>query len=143
MTMRRSFVSFWVLVVLSSVLPLSGGERPNVLFIAIDDLRTDLGALDVPFAKSPELDAFARSARVFHHHYVQVPTCGASRCALLRGRYPNKPAHVGNAAIAATHSDWGMHSLPAVFRTNGYRTLALGKISLQLEIITAILRDKP
>ncbi len=36
-------------------------ERPNVLFIAIDDLRTDLGGLGVAYAKSPQLDAFARS----------------------------------------------------------------------------------
>ena len=126
--MRRN-LAWWVLVALGNVLHLYGGERPNVLFIAIDDLRTDLGALDVAYAKSPELDAFARSARVFSHHYVQVPTCGASRCSLLRGRYPNKPAHIGNGAIASTHDDWMAHSLPAVFRTNGYRTLALGKIS--------------
>ena len=104
-------------------------ERPNVLFIAIDDLRTDLGSLGVEYAKTPKLDAFATSARVFSHHYVQVPTCGASRCALLRGQYPSKPVHLGNNAIAATHKDWGAQSLPAVFRANGYRTLALGKIS--------------
>jgi iduronate 2-sulfatase len=104
-------------------------ERPNVLFIAIDDLRADLGALGARSAQSPQLEAFARSSRVFKRHYAQVPTCGASRCALLSGRYPTKPAHVGNGAIAATHGDWGAQSLPAVFSTHGYRTLALGKIT--------------
>lgn len=103
--------------------------QPNVLFIAIDDLRNDLGAYGVPYAKTPEMDSFAKTARLFSHHYVQVPTCGASRCALMRGRYPSMPAHVGNNGIKETHSEWSAQSLPAVFRERGYRTLALGKIT--------------
>lgn len=104
-------------------------QRPNVLFIAIDDLRNDVGAFGAAYAKTPQLDAFAKTARLFTHHYVQVPTCGASRCALLRGRYPTVAAQVGNNAIRATHSDWARESLPAMFRRHGYRTLALGKIT--------------
>lgn len=127
--MRLTRSSLFLLIAVCLTLPAASQERPNVLFIAIDDLRTDLGALGVEFAKSPQLDAFAKSARVFSHHYVQVPTCGASRCALLRGQYPTKPEHVGNGAIVSTHKDWGAQSLPAVFRSNGYRTLSLGKIS--------------
>lgn len=103
--------------------------RPNVLFVAIDDLRNDLGALGAAHAKTPQLDAFAATARVFTHHYVQVPTCGASRCALLRGRYPTEHAQVGNGGIAATHARWGDANLPAWFQRHGYRTLALGKIT--------------
>jgi iduronate 2-sulfatase len=105
------------------------GSKPNILFIAIDDLRCDVGALGVSHAKTPQLDAFAKTARIFTHHYVQVPTCGASRCALLRGRYPSVKSHVGNNGILQTHSDWSQQSLPAVFRSAGYRTLALGKFS--------------
>jgi iduronate 2-sulfatase len=103
--------------------------RPNVLFIAIDDLRNDLGALGASHAKTPQLDAFAGTARTFSRHYTQVPTCGASRAALLRGRYPQVPAHVGNQAIAATSAAWAERSLPALFRREGYTTLALGKIT--------------
>ena len=108
---------------------LQAAPRPNVLFIAIDDLRNDLGALGVAHANTPRLDSFARTARLFSHHYAQVPTCGASRCALLRGRYPSMAAQVGNNAIQQTQNEWGSRSLPAVFRQNGYRTLALGKIT--------------
>jgi iduronate 2-sulfatase len=103
--------------------------RPNVLFIAIDDLRNDLGALGAPHARTPQLDAFAATARIFDHHYVQVPTCGASRAALLRGRYPSEPAHVANSAIASTHPRWGDANLPAWFKRHGYQTFALGKIT--------------
>ncbi len=105
------------------------GGRPNVLFIAIDDLRNDVGYLGVPHAQTPELDRFSQTARLFDRHYVQVPTCGASRCALMRGRYPDQATHVRNDAIKQTHSDWGEQSLPALFRQQGYRTLALGKIT--------------
>lgn len=122
----------WVLarlLFLALATAAAAAPRPNVLFLAIDDWRNDLGALGVAHAKTPQLDAFAKTARVFSHHYVQVPTCGASRCALLRGRYPNVPAHLGNNGIKQTQDEWGTRSLPAVFRQNGYRTLALGKIT--------------
>jgi iduronate 2-sulfatase len=123
---------------LSFLLPLSASaatppaatpKRPNVLFIAIDDLRNDLGAMGAAHARTPQLDAFAASARIFSHHYVQVPTCGASRGALLRGRYPTEAAHVGNGSIATTHANWGDANLPAWFKRHGYRTYALGKIT--------------
>jgi iduronate 2-sulfatase len=107
----------------------TAAERPNVLFISIDDLRNDVGAFGAAHAKTPALDAFAKTARVFTHHYVQVPTCGASRCALLRGRYPSVPSQLNNGGIAATQREWGANSLPAVFKQQGYRTLALGKIT--------------
>jgi iduronate 2-sulfatase len=102
---------------------------PNVLFLAIDDLRNDLGALGAAHARTPAIDAFARTARIFTRHYVQVPTCGASRYTLLRGRYPSEAAHVGNNAIRDTHSGWAAQSLPGVFQARGYRTLSLGKIT--------------
>ena len=106
-----------------------GGDRPNVLFIAIDDLRSDLRCLGVSYAVTPNLDALAGSGRLFTRHYVQVPTCGASRCALLRGRYPSEPAQLGNTAIRDTQRQWVESSLPGWFRRHGYQTMALGKIT--------------
>lgn len=103
-------------------------ERPNVLFISIDDLRNEIGALGVAHAKTPAMDAFAATARVFSRHYVHAPTCGASRCALLRGRYPDEPQYLQNHAVLATHKSWGADSLPTTFRRQGYQTLSLGKI---------------
>jgi len=99
------------------------------LFIAIDDLRTDLEGLGAAASRTPELDAFAATARSFSHHYVQVPTCGASRCALIRGKYPEIKAYLSNQSILHTHSQWLEHCLPAVFRRGGYRTLSLGKVT--------------
>lgn len=101
----------------------------NVLFLAIDDLREALGSLGAAQVRTPNLDRLAATGRLFPHHYAQVPTCGASRCCLLRGRYPEVPSQLGNGAITATGSEWADASLPGWFRRHGYRTLALGKIS--------------
>lgn len=123
----------WVAVTLT--LALAGLVRAaplaqtNVLFIAIDDLRNDLGVLGVREAQTPKLDQLAASSRLFANHYVQVPTCGASRCALLRGMYPTEPVFRENNAILKTHEQWGARSLPATLRQAGYRTYALGKIT--------------
>src|SRR6056297_3231167 len=107
----------------------SKGRPPNVLFVAIDDLRNDVGAFGAEHAKTPSLDAFARTARGFTRHYVHVPTCGASRCALMRGRYPTVAAHTGNNGIRDTADSWAADSMPSRFRQAGYTTLSLGKIT--------------
>jgi iduronate 2-sulfatase len=109
--------------------PEGASLRPNVLFIAVDDLRCDLGSLGSTHAQSPHLDAFAKTARLFSHHYVQVPTCGASRCSLWRGQYPSVRAQVSNGGILSTQATWADRSLPALFRRHGYRALALGKLT--------------
>lgn len=103
--------------------------RPNILLIAIDDLRNELGALGASHARTPHLDRLAASGRLFTHHYAVVPTCGASRCALLRGRYPDQPAQITNDAVLKTQANWAAKSLPAWWRSHGYKTLAVGKIT--------------
>lgn len=104
-------------------------SRPNILFIAIDDLRNDLGALGVAYARTPNIDRLAASGRLFTHHYAVVPTCGASRCALLRGNYPDQSAQLTNDATLKTHADWAAQSMPAWLHAQGYQTLSLGKIT--------------
>ncbi len=114
------------------VVPLltADDQQPlNVLFISIDDLRNDLGALGDDYIHTPNIDDFASEGRLFSRHYVQVPTCGSSRAALLRGKRANHPDFLPNTTILDTHNDWGHQSLPSVFRRQGYQTLSLGKIT--------------
>jgi iduronate 2-sulfatase len=128
MSARSAFLLLFGFGFAAALTAATGQRPPNVLFIAIDDLRNDLGSLGVVHAKTPHLDRLAASGRLFTNHFVQVPTCGASRCSLLRGRYPDRPAHVANNAIRDTHADWSARSLPGWFRQHGYRTFAVGKI---------------
>lgn len=126
---------------LSFCLPVSASEskiaqRPNVLFIAIDDLRTELGCYGLPEVQSPSLDRLASKGVLFTNHFVQVPTCGASRYALLTGRSPNHSGvsrinqafYRGKSALSAKQTE-GAQTLPELFRRSGYHTTCIGKIS--------------
>jgi arylsulfatase A-like enzyme len=111
-------------------------NRFNVLMIAIDDLRPELGCYGVAAAQSPNLDALARESVLFERHYVQVPTCGASRFALLTGRSPatsgvsaDNAALYSGASALLKEQQAGAQSLPELFRRSGYRTVCIGKIS--------------
>ena len=78
----------------------SGRSRTyNVLFLAIDDLRPELGAYGAEHMVTPNLDRLAATGRLFQRHYVQAPTCGASRYALLTGERPSTPDHLSNEAF--------------------------------------------
>ena len=100
-------------------------EKPNVLLICIDDLRPELNCYGVDYIKSPHIDALAAKGRAFSRHYVQAPTCGASRYTLLTGTYGPS----GNGALFSRAKNIKHPSLPAHFRQNGYTTVSVGKVS--------------
>ena len=70
--------------------------KPNLLFIAVDDLRPQLGCYGESWMKTPNIDRLAASGLTFTRHYVQVSTCGASRHALLTGLRPSVAADYNN-----------------------------------------------
>lgn len=100
--------------------------QPNVLLICVDDLRPELGCAGAAHAITPNLDALAGSGRLFTRHYVAVPTCGASRAALITGVRPSHRSHLGNGAVKATNERM---SLPRAFKQRGYVTATLGKVT--------------
>jgi iduronate 2-sulfatase len=107
-------------------------EHTNVLLICVDDLRPDLGCMDLARARTPNLDALADQGRLFTQHYVSVPTCGASRLAMLTGRHPVDPRSFGNGAfelLAADDEPEQPESFVHLFRRAGYRTVSIGKIT--------------
>ena len=104
-------------------------DRPNILFIAVDDLRPELGCYGNDIIKSPNIDKLADEGRVFKNHFVQVPTCGASRHSMLTGMYPKTQRELSNH-IPYDYSEGGNpESFVHALRMNGYYTLNIGKIS--------------
>ena len=101
------------------------GEKPNVLLICVDDLRPELRCFGADYVHSPNIDDLASRGRIFRRHYVQAPTCGASRYTLLTGTYgPGDNGALFKRAEAIKHP-----SFPAYFRENGYTTVSVGKVS--------------
>ena len=70
-------------------LSLGAQERPNVLFIAIDDLRPVLGCYGDDLAITPNIDRLAQRGTVFERAYCQQAVCGPSRLSLMTGRRPD------------------------------------------------------
>lgn len=106
-------------------------ERPNILLICVDDLRPELKSFGVDYIRSPNIDRLAKSGRAFHNHYVNAPTCGASRYTLLTGKYgPSSNYALFDRAKQLTQSPHTVSlSMPAWFRSHGYTTVAVGKVS--------------
>jgi len=107
-------------------------KRPNVVFIAVDDLRPQMGCYGDAWMKTPNLDRLASHGRVFRRHYVQVPTCGASRYSMLTGLRPSADADYWNEPFTVHQAELTRRpteSLVHLFRQNGYHTVAIGKVS--------------
>ncbi|MCA9189973.1 MAG: sulfatase [Planctomycetales bacterium] len=109
----------------------TGRSPPNILLICVDDLRPELRCFGVDYIHSPNIDRLAAAGRMFTHHYVQAPTCGASRFALLTGRYARSGDERGNEAFVfrAKNREIASVSMPEWFRGQGYATVAIGKVS--------------
>tara|TARA_R110002049_G_scaffold263116_1_gene439257 strand:- start:13679 stop:15106 length:1428 start_codon:yes stop_codon:yes gene_type:complete len=112
---------------ITSLATAQNNEKPNILFIAVDDLRPELGCYDKTQVKSPNIDKLAQSGIVFNRSYCNVPVCGASRASLLSGVRPTRNRFV-SAHISQDEELPGVLSLPMHFKNNGYYTVSLGKI---------------
>ena len=122
----RRFLTLAGLLLLTTALQ---GGQPNVLVICVDDLRPELGCYGKDYIHSPNIDALAEQGVLFENHYVQAPTCGASRYAMLTGQYG--PGGNGALFARAGRLEAGKvtPSLPAWFREKGYTTVSVGKVS--------------
>ncbi len=101
--------------------------KPNVLFVAVDDLRPALGCAGDPHAKTPHIDRLAARGTVFTRAYCQQAVCSPSRSSLLTGRRPDTT----RVYDLVTHFRTALPdvvTLPQHFRFNGYYVHGVGKI---------------
>ncbi|HIK96362.1 MAG TPA: hypothetical protein EYG03_30845 [Planctomycetes bacterium] len=100
---------------------------PNVLFIAVDDLRPELGCYGASHIHSPNIDALAASGRLFARAYCQQAVCNPSRTSLMTGMRPDSIGVTGNHShFRSLHPD--VVTLPQHFKNHGYHAAAIGKI---------------
>lgn len=117
-----------LLTVLFLALASSGTTAvPNVLFIAIDDLRPALGCYGDETAITPNIDALADRGTTFTRAYCQMAVCSPSRLSLITGRRPDT-TKVWDLGTHFREALPDVVTLPEHFRNHGYRTRAIGKI---------------
>lgn len=106
----------------------AASRRPNVLFIAVDDLNDWTGALGGhPQAKTPHIDRLARRGVLFTRAYCSAPACNPSRASLLTGVRPS------TSGVYNNNQPWrpalpDVETLPRWFRDQGYEVRGGGKI---------------
>jgi iduronate 2-sulfatase len=120
--MKRFFPLFFLLA--SGV---SASDRPNVLFIAVDDLRPELATYGAK-VKTPNLDRFAASGIRFDRAYCQQAVCGASRLSIMGGLYPTKTKEQNYHVTGWRKRHPDLLTMNQHFRANGYETVGTGKI---------------
>ncbi len=111
----------------TSAAELTADRRPNVLFIAVDDLRPSIGCYGDVRAVTPNIDRLAGRGVQFNRAYCQVAVCNPSRASLMTGLRPDNlgvwtlPIHFREAKPHAV-------TLPQWFRSFGYTAVSHGKI---------------
>jgi arylsulfatase A-like enzyme len=100
---------------------------PNVLFIAVDDLRPQLGCYGDPTVKSPHIDRLAARGLVFERAYCQQALCSPSRISLLSGRHP-ETTRIFTIGPALRETMPEVITLPQHFKLHGYFARSLGKV---------------
>jgi arylsulfatase A-like enzyme len=106
-------------------------SKPNVLFLAVDDLNDWVGVLGGhPQAKTPNIDRLARQGVLFEQAYCEAPLCNPSRTAIMTGLRSTTTGIHGNASSwfrdNPDFADWV--TLPQYFRKHGYMAWTGGKV---------------
>ena len=123
--MKKLFLS--LISALISIHSAIAADKPNVLFIAVDDLRPELGCYGNRIVKSPNIDRIAARGIVFNKAYCQQAVCSPSRTAFMTGLRPD----VTKVWDLETHfrvAQPDCVTLPQHFKANGYYCAAINKI---------------
>ena len=118
-----------LLALLVLVLPLSltAADKMNMLFIAVDDMRPEMGCYGNSVVKTPNMDRLAKSGMIFTHAYCQQAVCSPTRSSIMTSRRPDAT----RVWDLETHFRVALPdaiTLPQHFKANGYYCVAFSKI---------------
>ena len=105
----------------------SARRAPNVLFIAIDDLRPELGTYGAKTI-TPNMDALAQAGIRFDRAYCQQAVCGASRLSIMGGLYPTMTGEQTFHVSGWRERHPNLLTMNQYFGSQGYQTIGLGKV---------------
>jgi len=107
--------------------PKKDAAKPNVLFLAVDDLRTELGCYGNERVKSPNIDRLAKTGVVFNRAYCQQAVCSPSRTSLMTGLRPDS-TRVYDLQTHFRDTVPDVVTLSEHFKNHGYAAVGMGKI---------------
>ena len=102
-------------------------SRPNVLFIAVDDLKPTIGCYGDTHARTPNIDRLASRGVLFERAYCMQAVCSPSRNGVLTGLRP-RTLRIYDLATNFRKSVPEVVTLPQHFKQLGWKTEALGKL---------------
>ena len=117
----------WTVILCLALLTPTFAKQPNILFIAVDDLRPELGCYGSQSIKSPHIDALAKTAVTFERAYCQVAVCNPSRVSIMTGLRPDT-TKVWDLITHFRDTTPDAVTIPQHFRKHGYYAVSFGKI---------------
>lgn len=132
---RLIFISRYILVSILTFGYFGYGQKGkveekikyNVLFVAIDDLTSNLASYGDPIAKTPNFDRLAQMGVQFNNAYCQVPLCAPSRASLMTGLRPDV-TKVYDLDSQFRDELPNVTTLPQLFKDNDYWVGRIGKL---------------
>jgi N-acetylglucosamine-6-sulfatase len=125
-TFRAAWCVSFMTAVFAPVFAAAPVERPNIVFILVDDARwDDLGCTGHPFSKTPNIDRIAREGITFRNAFATTVICSPSRASILTGLHTRTHGIIDNTdRSAASHK---LATFPQWLQRAGYETAFIGK----------------
>jgi len=121
--MIRNIISFSLLMLMQSGNLIANGERPNIIWIIVEDMSPHFGYNGETLIETPHVDQLAKDGVVFNRAYVSAPVCSACRSGLITGMYQTSIGahnHRSSRGAGEIFLPDGMKTIPEYFRENGY-----------------------
>lgn len=126
--MKNSIVYCGISLGVMNILSIKGQEeKPNILFIAVDDLRSELSCYGNEYMITPNIDRLAERGTLFQNAYCQQAVSAPSRNSLMTGLRPDAIG-IYNLSTNFRQNVPDVVTLPQYFKENGYQSEAVGKI---------------
>lgn len=123
---RMRWLALWALAgTAAPAVSQDGGDRPNILWIVVDDMSANFSCYGETRIRTPHVDRLAREGTLFRRAFVTAPVCSPCRSALITGMYQTSIGahhHRSGRGVEKIRLPEGVVPLPVLFKKAGYYT---------------------
>ena len=116
---------FLTLATLAVCSPAMAADRPNIVWIIVDDMSAHFACYGETLIATPHVDQLAREGVQFNKAFVTAPVCSTCRSAFITGMYQTSIGahhHRSGRGVEKIHLPSGVELVPAMFQKAGYFT---------------------